>query len=127
MDVMQVIYYVLIGILRINEIFMLLIWLGAIFWNLSNLQAMIKEGFCFFQRVYYFSYEIFFLVFIGVLNSPLSPRYDDLHSYDPYAFLICLVVDILVIAYMILTAYMFHWLKINSFYDFYEESKYKNR
>ena len=42
MDVMQVIYYVLIGILRINEIFMLLIWLGAIFWNISNLKAMVK-------------------------------------------------------------------------------------
>ena len=127
MDVMQVIYYVLIGILRINEIFMLLIWLGAIFWNLSNLQAMIKEGFCRYQRVYYFSYEIFFLVFIGVLNFGLWLSYDDLPFYDRYAFLICLVVDILVIAYMILTAYMFHWLKINSFYDFYEESKYKNR
>ena len=124
MDVMQVIYYVLIGILRINEIFMLLIWLGAIFWNISNLKAMVKGD---SDSYYYFSYEIFFLAFIGILNFGLWLSYDDLHFYDRYAFLICLVVDILVIAYMILTAYMFHWLKINSFYDFYEESKYTNR
>lgn len=121
---MQVIYYVLIGILRIFETFILMTWLSMIFWNFDNLKAMVKGDFCRYQCSHFLGGEIFLLIVIGVLNFGLWLSYDDLHFYDRYAFLICFLIDIFVIAYMILNAYIFNWLKIDSFY---EEPKHKNR